>query len=60
MKSIFLIPLLLIGIISARPQDGFNEDTFDTLSDGMEQLSKGKKLHILLEKSVAKVFTIPL
>ena len=38
MKTIFLIPLLLIGIANARPQEGAVNKDFETLTDGVEQL----------------------
>ena len=40
MKTLFLIPLLLIGIAIARPQDGAVNEDFETLTDGVEQLGK--------------------
>ena len=40
MKTLFLIPLLLIGITNARPQDGAVNEDFETLTDGVEQLGK--------------------
>ena len=40
MKNIFLIPLLLIGIANARPQEGTVNEDFETLTDGVEQLGK--------------------
>ena len=38
MKTIFLIPLLLMGIANARPQEGAVNKDFETLTDGVEQL----------------------
>ena len=40
MKTLFLIPLLLIGIAIARPQDSAVNEDFETLTDGVEQLGK--------------------
>ena len=40
MKTIFLFPLLLIGIANARPQEGAINEDFETLADGVEQLGK--------------------
>ena len=40
MKTIFLFPLLLIGIATARPQEGAVNEDFETLTDGVEQLGK--------------------
>ena len=40
MRTIFLFPLLLIGIANARPQEGDVNKDFEMLTDGVEQLSK--------------------
>ena len=40
MKTIFLFPLLLIGIATARPQEGALNEDFESLTDGVEQLGK--------------------
>ena len=40
MKTIFLFPLLLIGIANARPQEGDVNEDFKMLTDGVEQLGK--------------------
>jgi len=40
MKTLFLFPLLLIGIAVARPQEGAVNEDFETLTDGVEQLGK--------------------
>lgn len=40
MKTLFLFPLLIIGIANARPQDGVVNEDFETLTDGVEQLGK--------------------
>jgi len=55
MKTIFLFPLLLIGIATARPQEGAVNEDFETLTDGVEQLGKDIS-NVVNSKTGALVF----